>query len=234
MEADMTKKKLVDVAESIVLADGDEITPVDSAEIIDAVADLETAEAKREAYAEQPAETAAEGVMETPKAGKTKAAKEPKAPRAPRLTLATSKASDVIGAAVASMSAFPLTTDGVMLEGALLTAVDSLDKKTREKAVNLVSAVVTNKRPSVYTVQAVKALRESGGTLSLKGLVDYYLTTCSYKPGTARRQASEMFALFPAFRIASKAPGKGTPLVLNSESILLHYIEERAATPASA
>ena len=188
------------------------------------IADLETADAKREAYAEQPADTTAEGVS-AEITGKTA---KIKAPREPRLSLVTNKASESISKAAASLGGLMLTPAESM-SGDTLEQVDRLDKKTREKAVNLVSAMASNKRPSVYTVQAVKALRASGGTLSLKGLTDYYLTTCGYKPGTARRQASEMFALLPTFRIASKEAGKGTPLVLNEDSVVLRYIEASAA-----
>lgn len=224
----MAKTKLVDAAEEIVLADGEEITVVDADEIAGVLADLETDDAKREAYAEQPADTTAEGVSAEIK-GKTA---KIKAPRAPRLSLVTSKASDIISTVSSGMGGLMLTMDTSM-SGSALEAVDKLDKKTREKAVNLVTSVAANKRPSVYTVQAVKALRSSGGTLSLKGLTDYYLTTCGYKPGTARRQASEMFALLPTFRIASKDSGKGTPLVLNEDSVLLKYIEA-SAEPSKA
>jgi hypothetical protein len=226
----MAKKKLADVADEVVLADGTELTvsDADAGEIASVIADLEASDAKREAYAEQPAETTAEGVSAEIKG------KKEKAPRAPRLSLVTHKASDIIASSGASIGGIVLTTGGERLEGEALTAIDRLDKKTREKAVNLVTSMASGKRPSVYTVQAIKALRSSGGTLSLKGLVDYYLTQCSYKPGTARRQASEMFALFPAFRIASKEAGKGTPLVLNEESIVLRYIETApAAAPAA-
>lgn len=226
----MAKKKLADVADEVVLADGTELTvsDADAGEIASVIADLEASDAKREAYAEQPAETTAEGVSAEIKG------KKEKAPRAPRLSLVTHKASDIIASSSASIGGIVLTTGGERLEGEALTAIDRLDKKTREKAVNLVTSMASGKRPSVYTVQAIKALRSSGGTLSLKGLVDYYLTQCSYKPGTARRQASEMFALFPAFRIASKEAGKGTPLVLNEESIVLRYIETApAAAPAA-
>ena len=220
----MAKHKLVDVAEEIVLADGEEITVVDASEIEGVIADLETADAKREAYAEQPADTTAEGVS-AEITGKTA---KIKAPREPRLSLVTNKASEIISKAATSLGGLMLTPAESM-SGDTLEQVDRLDKKTREKAVNLVSAMASNKRPSVYTVQAVKALRASGGTLSLKGLTDYYLTTCGYKPGTARRQASEMFALLPTFRIASKEAGKGTPLVLNEDSVVLRYIEASAA-----
>lgn len=226
----MAKKKLADVADEIVLADGDELTVSEAAgsELDTVIADLEASDAKREAYAEQPAETTAEGVSAEIKGKKEKAV------RTPRLSLVTHKASDIIAASGAAIGGIVLTTDGSKLEGELLSAVDKLDKKTREKAVNLVTSMAASKRPSVYTVQAVKALRNAGGTLSLKGLVDYYLTQCSYKPGTARRQASEMFALFPVFRIASKEAGKGTPLVLNEESVVLRYIETApAAAPAA-
>jgi hypothetical protein len=42
-----------------------------------------------------------------------------------------------------------------------------------------------------------------------------------------------MFALLPTFRIANKDSGKGTPLVLNEDSVLLKYIEA-SAEPSKA
>lgn len=223
----MAKKKSVAVADEIVLTDGEELTvALDADEISDAVAEIETDEAKREAYAEQPAELVAESLGEVADEAK------PKKARVARLSLVTNKASEIIAATSSAMGGLKLTMD-TSLEGDSLMAVDKLDKKTREKAVNLVHSMATNKRPSVYTVQAVKALREAEGVLSLKGLTDFYLTKCGYKAGTARRQASEMFSLFPTFQIASKAEGKGTPLVLNEDSVILRYIEA-TATPATA
>lgn len=222
----MAKNKSVAVADEIVLTDGEELTvSFDADEISDAIAEIETDEVKREAYAEQPAEMTAETLSEE--------AVEPKAKkvRTPRLSLVTAKASEIISASAAAMGGLHLTLDAT-LDSGTLESVDKLDKKTREKAVNLVHSMAANKRPSVYTVQAVKALRDAGGTLSLKALTDFYMTKCSYKPGTARRQASEMFSLFPTFLIAHKDSGKGTPLVLNEDSVILKYIEA-SATPAA-
>lgn len=234
----MSKNKSVSVAEEIVLTDGEEITVADvhADEISDVLLDLETEEGKREAYAAQPAETTAEGVSAVIVEGvaSATAGKVAKAPRTPRLSLIGSSASSIVASHAAAMGGLLLERDGDTMEASAEFAfVDALDKKTREKAVNLVHSMASNKRPSVYTVQAVKALREHG-TLSLKTLTDYYMVNCGYKPGTARRQASEMFALFPAFKIASKEAGKGTPLVLNHDSVVLMYVEAASMTVTAA
>jgi hypothetical protein len=219
----MAKKKSVDVAEEIVLADGAEITLADADEIGEVLAEIEIADAKAEAYAEQPADLTSDGISEEAVVAPSKPKKEP---RAPRMSMTSgSKASEIIASSGTS-GPLMLTTGGLMLDGDALTAIDKLDKKTREKAVNLVQSIAANKRPSVYTVQAFKALANAGGTLGLKQLTDYYMTECNYKVGTARRQASEMFALFPAFRIATKDGGKGTPLVLSTESVIATWLRK--------
>lgn len=230
--------KSVDVVEEIILTDGDEITVsgdveinADVEEIQSVLAEIETDEIRAEAYAEQPAAETGEALSEedvAPK-GKGMRQKTPKAPKAPkpeRLSLLTHKASEIIAESIARMGmAMTLNADGTTLGAQHLEAVDKLDRKTREKAVNLIQSVASNKLPSVYTRQAVKAFNAYSGVMTLKELVAYYLEV-GYQPGTARRQASEMFALFPALGMATRGEGKGAALTLNPGSTLVAYIAE--------
>jgi hypothetical protein len=199
----------------------DEVVVLDDA-VEAAAGELETREVVEASYASQEAEVVAEGAAPTTEG--EDAPKERK-PRQPRMSLITHKASDIIRQVIGA-NTIVLSKDEALTSDdleATLARIDSLDKKSREKAINLFSAYVAGKKPSVYTRQAIAALRASG-TLSMKDLVATYQTVHGYKPGTAKRQASEMFALFPVVGIAKRESVRGAPLILNDQSAIVEKV----------
>ena len=205
--------------------DGEIAAPTEILEA--ALADVATTESKLEAYESQPGETAPV-VIETTE---TAPAAKIKKVRTPRVSMSAGvKASDVIKASCDQSTLEALLGDTKQAASpehveATLAKIDTLDKKSREKATNLFSSVKAGKKPSVYINQTVEAL--IGSPLTLKGLTDYFIAA-KYKIGTARRQASEMFALLPVVNIAIRDGGRGSAMSLNSDSNLL-----KAIRPAS-
>ena len=196
---------------------------VETAEEVDvdaAVAEVEKEEAKKRSYKKTKAT----------KAAKSKKA-EPKKKAQPRMSLETHKASDIITTRLGSDHHGLFDLDGSKkatpanlrkTQAATLEAIDTLDKKSREKAVNLFTSLAAERRPSVYTVAAAKFLKKQG-EFTLKSLTDHFLEA-GYKIGTARRQAGEMVALFPVVGIATRASERGSPCVMNADSNLLKQI----------
>lgn len=197
----------------------DEVVVLDDA-VEAAAGELETREVVEASYASQEAEVVAEGAAPT-----VEGEEKQKKARQPRMSLITHKASEIIRQVIGA-NTIVLSKDEEFTSDdleATLARIDSLDKKSREKAINLFSAYVAGKKPSVYTKQAIDALRASG-TLSMKDLVATYQTVYGYKPGTAKRQASEMFALFPVVGIAKRESVRGAPLTLNDQSAIVEKV----------
>ncbi len=120
----------------------------------------------------------------------------PKAPPAPRMSLDTHTASDIITTRLGSDHApefdliegrwkKPTAKNLRACQIATLALIDALDKKAREKAINLFVSVNKEKAPSVYTRMAVSLL-ESEGQFTQKSLTDHFLAA-GYMIGTARR-----------------------------------------------
>lgn len=203
-----------------------------------AAAALEGDDAISAALADQPAETVTvSATPKAPKAAKTpKAAKAPKAPKAPRVSLSTHKASEVIrniiGVRVMEFGALDIADASLDADAltakmdATLVTIDGLDKKTREKACNLYDCVANGSKLSIYTRLTLQGLIASGGRMTSKQVFEHLLAQ-GYKDKTARRQASEMVALFPVVGIASK-PERGI-LELNLGSTLVTAIQARLA-----
>ena len=217
----------------------------DEADVEDAVSKAETAD---EAAPVTKPETKAQKAKRI-KAAKAKAKKDakaakapatPKEPAAPRMSLETHSASDIITTRLGNdhHGLFDLvigrwkTPTAANLRKSMtdtLAAIDKLDKKSREKAINLFVSANNEKAPSVYTRMAVSML-ESAGEFTQKSLTDFYLAA-GYKIGTARRQAGEMVALFPVVGIVTKDAERGSPCVRQDASTLYQAIVK---TPAAS
>jgi len=206
----------------------------DEADVEDAVAKAETADKAAKAKPKAKAKAKAKA---KPKA---KAKAEPKEPAAPRMSLETHSASDIIATRLGSdhHSLFnlvvgrwknPTAANLRQSQATTLEAIDKLDKKSREKAINLFVSANNEKAPSVYTRMAISML-ETAGEFTQKSLTDFYLAA-GYKIGTARRQAGEMVALFPVVGIVTKDAERGSPCVLQVESTLYQAIIK---TPAAS
>ena len=203
----------------------------DEADIESAVAEVETTDAVAEANANSTGDEPAS------------ARATPKEPAAPRMSLATHTASEIITARLGSdhHSLFdlivgrwknPTAKNLRASQATTLAAIDNLDKKAREKAINLFVSANNEKAPSVYTRMAV-ALLKSKGEFTQKSLTDHYLAA-GYMIGTARRQAGEMVSLFPVVGIVTKADERGSPCVRqDSSSLYQAIIKTPAATGKS-
>lgn len=213
-------------------------TPEMEAEALAAAsAALEGDDAISAALAATPAETVTtKSTPKAPKEPKAKKSATPKEPKAPRVSLSTHKASEVIrntlgsrfaefGALNAGDAALDAMTLTARMESTL-ASIDGLDKKTREKACNLFDFVANGGKLSIYTRLTLEGLVASGGRMTSKQVYEHLLAT-PYKEKTARRQASEMVALFPVVGIASK-PERGV-LELNGDSTLVAAIQARLA-----
>lgn len=214
----------------------------DEADVSSAVAQAETTDAVAEANSKDKPETKAAKAkrIKAEKAAAKKAKAEAKEPAAPRMSLETHTASDIITTRLGSdhHSLFDLVVGrwknatAANLRKSMtdtLAAIDKLDKKSREKAVNLFVSANNEKAPSVYTRMAVSVL-EVDGEFTQKSLTDSYMKA-GYKIGTARRQAGEMVALFPVVGIVTKADERGSPCVRQDASTLYQAIIK---TPAAS
>lgn len=214
----------------------------DEADVESAVAKAETTDAVAEANKKAKPETKAAKAkrLKAEKKAKAAAKAEKKEPAAPRMSLETHAASDIITTRLGSdhHSLFDLVvgrwknpTKANLLKSQTdtLKAVDGLDKKSREKAINLFVSANNEKAPSVYTRMAVSLL-EAEGQFTQKSLTDFYMAA-GYKIGTARRQAGEMVALFPVVGIVTKEAERGSPCVRQDASTLYQAITK---TPAAS
>lgn len=198
---------------------------VEEVDVESAVAEIEKEEAKAKSYKKSKATKGKTSKRATPK--KAGAKKE----AAPRMSLETHPASEIITTRLASDHHALFDLDGSKkptaanlrkTQTSVLEAIDGLDKKSREKAINLFTSLNAEKRPSVYTVAACQFLRKQG-EFTLKSLTDHFLGM-GYQIGTARRQAGEMVALFPVVGIGTKAAERGSPVVFNEASTLAKAI----------
>src|SRR5210317_279050 len=203
----------------------DAVDNVEEMDVEAAVAEVEKDEAKAKTYKKSKADKATKSKRATPK--KATAKKE----AAPRMSLETHPASEIITTRLASDHHALFDLDGSKkptaanlrnTQTSVLEAIDGLDKKSREKAINLFTSLNAEKRPSVYTVAACQFLKKEG-KFTLKSLTDHFLSR-GYQIGTARRQAGEMVALFPVVGIATREAERGSPCVYNEASNLAKAI----------
>lgn len=198
----------------------------DEADVESAVAEVEKTEAVAKANAKSTGDK------------KVSAKATPKEPAAPRMSLETHAASDIITTRLGSDHS-PLFNlvgkwdkpSAKQLRGSqesTLAAIDKLDKKSREKAINLFVSASNEKAPSVYTRMACSLL-QTKGEFTQKSLTDHYLAA-GYMIGTARRQAGEMVALFPVVGIVTKDSERGSPCIRQDASTLYQAIKK---TPAA-
>lgn len=228
-----TKKARAAVADDL-LSDEEIAAAAEAAEAIEnveevdveaAVAEVEKEEAKAKTYSKSKAAKSKASKRATPKG------KSEKAPAAPRMSLETHPASEIITTRLGSDHHALFDLDGSKkataanlrkTQTSVLERIDTLDKKSREKAINLFTSLAAEKRPSVYTVAACRFLAKEG-QFTLKSLTDHFLAA-GYQIGTARRQAGEMVALFPVVAIGTKAAERGSPVVYNEASTLAKAI----------
>lgn len=220
----LSEEDIVAAAAAVEAADSAQEEDVEAA-----VAEVEVEEAKKATYKK---------AKSTEKPAKSAATPTKKA--VPRMSLDTHKASDIITQRLGANAhaVFHLDTTQPNDEAALkasmattLEAIDKLDKKSREKAINLFQCLAENKAPSVYTKLAWQFLN-ANESVSLGQLTDHFLKL-GYKIGTARRQAGEMLALFPVVGVATKEKGRGTPMVLNANTVVGKRIQEILDAPKS-
>lgn len=201
-------------------AAADALENLEEEDVEAAVVEAEKSDAKKKGYEKTKSKTKGKT---SKKATPKKAAKKDAA--APRMSLDTHKASEIITTrlgADAHTQFTLITTKKPRADiqkknmASTLTVIDTLDKKTREKAVNLFTSLAAGKKPSVYTVSALGFLKKAG-QFTQKELTDHFLGM-GYKIGTARRQAGEMVSLFPVVGIASREAERGSPVVFNTAS----------------
>jgi hypothetical protein len=182
------------------------------------------------AYAEQEADTSGgatdhmTAANDDPKPAK-RGSGTSRAPRASRA--AGAKASQVLNSAMSEeeqLKVALLTTADVDETAALAEMKDSIDrlaKKVGDKAVNLLRYRAQPKKLQNYTRLGLELL-VSQGYADSKTLTKH-LQSSGYTIGTARSQANQLMALFPALKIANKA---GKTLAPSDESTLLKDFSE--------
>ena len=236
---DVLTEEEIDQAAAI----AEEAERADEADVENAVAVAEEADAVAKPKVKPETAAAKKKRLAAEKKAKAKAKDKPaaeKAPAAPRMSLETHAASDIITTRLGSdhhnlfdliVGRWKKPTKANLLKSQAdtLVAVDALDKKSREKAINLFVSAMNEKAPSVYTRMAISLL-EAEGQFTQKTLTDFYLAA-GYKIGTARRQAGEMVALFPVVGIVTKDAERGSPCVRQDASTLYQAIIK---TPAAS
>lgn len=189
------QEEIVEPEEELVASDADLIDDPDVTAHVDAEI------AKEEVYAEAAAAAAASAPAPA-KAARKKAETKPKAAR------------DIN---TLDASAFVLTTDtpaDLEANKAAVIRARPAQVKVAEKFDNVLLSIAAEKQPSVYTMAAYRALR-AAGELTSADLVKELGKIVQIS--TARSQAGQMMALFPALQIAKRDKNK---LVLNPDSIL--------------
>lgn len=234
-----------EILETIEDDDTGPVTEVEAAsdEILgDALRELEIADAKAEAYANQ--EVAPGDDMNTelpePEVVATTAevvAKEEK-PKRKRESSEGKKKSEIIASHLGAESAgfFVLELDDAELdaaalkdrEKAILEAVDALPKKVGEKAANLFAYLKTGEHLSVYTKIALDLLVEKG-TFTSEDLRNKMLAE-GYTTGTSNSQAQQMMQLLPTLKVGVRVKNIMTK---NPESTILMKYEASKAAPAA-
>lgn len=208
----------------------------------DALRELDIAEAKAEAYAEQVAPEGEDMNTELPEPVVTAttaevAAKEEK-PKRKRESSEGKKKSEIITSHLGAESAgfFALEIDDAELdvatlkerEKATLEVVDALPKKVGEKATNLFDFLKTGEHLSVYTKIAFDLLLEKS-TFTSEDLRAAMLAH-GYTTGTSNSQAQQMMTLLPALKVGVRVKNLMTK---NPESMILAKYEASKAASAA-
>ena len=208
----------------------------------DALRELDIAEAKAEAYAEQVAPEGEDMNTELPEPVVTAttaevAAKEDK-PKRKRESSEGKKKSEIITSHLGAESAgfFALEIDDAELdvatlkerEKATLEVIDALPKKVGEKATNLFDFLKTGEHLSVYTKIAFDLLLEKS-TFTSEDLRAAMLAH-GYTVGTSNSQAQQMMTLLPALKVGVRVKNLMTK---NPESMILAKYEATKAASAA-
>lgn len=208
----------------------------------DALRELDIAEAKAEAYAEQAASEGEDMNTELPEpvAVATTAevvAKEDK-PKRKRESSEGKKKSEIITSHLGAESAgfFALEIDDAELdvaelkerEKATLEIIDALPKKVGEKATNLFDFLKTGEHLSIYTKIAFDLLLEKT-TFTSEDLRNKMLAH-GYTTGTSNSQAQQMMTLLPALKVGVRVKNIMTK---NPESMILAKYEATKAASAA-
>lgn len=208
----------------------------------DALRELDIAEAKAEAYAEQVAPEGEDMNTELPEPVVTAAtaevaAKEDK-PKRKRESSEGKKKSEIITSHLGAESAgfFALEIDDAELdvatlkerEKATLEVVDALPKKVGEKATNLFDFLKTGEHLSIYTKIAFDLLLEKT-TFTSEDLRAAMLAH-GYTVGTSNSQAQQMMTLLPALKVGVRVKNLMTK---NPESMILAKYEATKAASAA-
>lgn len=208
----------------------------------DALRELDIAEAKAEAYAEQVAPEGEDMNTELPEPTVTAstaevAAKEDK-PKRKRESSEGKKKSEIITSHLGAESAgfFALEIDDAELdvatlkerEKATLEVIDALPKKVGEKATNLFDFLKTGEHLSIYTKIAFDLLLEKT-TFTSEDLRAAMLAH-GYTVGTSNSQAQQMMTLLPALKVGVRVKNLMTK---NSESMILAKYEATKAASAA-
>ena len=208
----------------------------------DALRELDIAEAKAEAYAEQIVPEGEDMNTELPEPVVTATtaevvAKEDK-PKRKRESSEGKKKSEIITSHLGAESAgfFALEIDDAELdvaelkerEKATLEVIDALPKKVGEKATNLFDFLKTGEHLSVYTKIAFDLLLEKG-TFTSEDLRAAMLAH-GYTTGTSNSQAQQMMTLLPALKVGVRVKNIMTK---NPESMILAKYEATKAASAA-
>ena len=208
----------------------------------DALRELDIAEAKAEAYAEQIVPEGEDMNTELPEPVVTATtaevvAKEDK-PKRKRESSEGKKKSEIITSHLGAESAgfFALEIDDAELdvaelkerEKATLEVIDALPKKVGEKATNLFDFLKTGEHLSVYTKIAFDLLLEKS-TFTSEDLRAAMLAH-GYTTGTSNSQAQQMMTLLPALKVGVRVKNIMTK---NPESMILAKYEATKAASAA-
>lgn len=208
----------------------------------DALRELDIAEAKAEAYAEQVAPEGEDMNTELPEPVVTAttaevAAKEEK-PKRKRESSEGKKKSEIITSHLGAESAgfFALEIDDAELdvaelkerEKATLEVIDALPKKVGEKATNLFDFLKTGEHLSIYTKIAFDLLLEKT-TFTSEDLRAAMLAH-GYTKGTSDSQAQQMMTLLPALKVGVRVKNIMTK---NAGSMILAKYEATKAASAA-
>ena len=109
---------------------------------------------------------------------------------------------------------------------AILSSVDVLDKKSREKAVGLFTSLARDKAPSTYLVSGLKYLMSVEHLYDHPGTFQQHFLDKGYKIGTARRQSSQVYLLFDLLKISKRDAGR---VFFNPKSLIAKKILEVVA-----
>lgn len=208
----------------------------------DALRELDIAEAKAEAYAEQIVPEGEDMNTELPEpvvtASTAEVAAREEKPKRKRESSEGKKKSEIITSHLGAESAgfFALEIDDAELdvatlkerEKATLEVIDALPKKVGEKATNLFDFLKTGEHLSVYTKIAFDLLLEKS-TFTSEDLRAAMLAH-GYTTGTSNSQAQQMMTLLPALKVGVRVKNIMTK---NPESMILAKYEATKAASAA-